>query len=196
MGTTQGGPGGRQEGGQQDRARASSPSERECGARCIYNTALKGTRPPINHTVSLAGVKIATWHRAHACAWNRAGPAKPSAPRPRPPVMPHLTIRTKFPPPPPHRAPGWLPAPHPRRGWGGTSQMEPLVGSPAAPATRPRLLTSGLAQAHCRGVSTNPRPRKVGERSEAVRNKGRGWAAVCPQKIPSQDPPLHHQGLP
>lgn len=66
--------------------------EREHGARCIYNTALKGTRPPINHTVSLTGVKIAPWHPAHACAWNSAGPAKPSAPRPRP-----LVIGTKFP---------------------------------------------------------------------------------------------------
>lgn len=67
--------------GHAGQALASSPSERQCEARCIYNTALKGTRPHINHTISLAGVKIATWHPAHACAWNRAGPANPSTPQ-------------------------------------------------------------------------------------------------------------------
>lgn len=66
--------------------------EQEHRARCIYNTALKGARPPINHTVSLTGIKIAPWHPAHACAWNSAGLAKPSAPRPHP-----LVIGMKFP---------------------------------------------------------------------------------------------------
>ena len=66
-----------------ERTGAERPLQRnKSWARCIYNTALKGARPPINHTVSLTGIKIAPWHPAHACAWNSAGPAKPSAPGP------------------------------------------------------------------------------------------------------------------
>lgn len=110
----------------------SPPMEQEHRARCIYNTALKGVRPPINHTVSLTGIKIAPWHPAHAYAWNSAGLAKPSAPGPT-----LWSSGRSFPPSSLRWAPGSLPALVSHR---RMPQVEVCLVGPEALPTRPRLL--------------------------------------------------------